>query len=131
MLWTQVKQLLYGPARRQRLGAAADASPAAMEQEQESALLNELAEGDFSADQNIVEVYTYVGLLGGKTIPWKCLMCRCSWCWNIVEIFEAEVYSCHDIVEVGMMEAYFLPLEMFLYVAALDVGRSSRIIFIF
>lgn len=27
-----------------------------MEQEQESALLSELAEGDFSADQNIVEV---------------------------------------------------------------------------
>ena len=53
---TQVKQLLYGPARRQRLGAAADATPAAMEQEQESALLSELAEGDFSADQNIVEV---------------------------------------------------------------------------
>ena len=57
---TQVKQLLYGPARRQRLGAAADASPAAMEQEQESALLSELAEGDFSADQNIVEVYTHI-----------------------------------------------------------------------
>lgn len=52
----QVKQLLYGPARRQRLGAAADSSSAMMEQEQENALLSELAEGDFSADQNIVEV---------------------------------------------------------------------------
>lgn len=51
-----MKQLLYGPARRQRLGAAGDASAAQMEQEQESALLSELAEGDFSADQNIVEV---------------------------------------------------------------------------
>lgn len=51
-----MKQLLYGPARRQRLGTAADASAAEMEQEQESALLSELAEGDFSADQNIVEV---------------------------------------------------------------------------
>lgn len=49
---------MYGPARRQRLGAAADASVAALEQEQESALLSELAEGDFSADQNIVEVRT-------------------------------------------------------------------------
>lgn len=53
---SQVKQLLYGPARRQRLGAEADASSVAMEKEQESALLSELAEGDFSADQNIVEV---------------------------------------------------------------------------
>lgn len=52
----QVKQLLYGPARRQRLGAADGSSSAMMEQEQESALLSELAEGDFSADQNIVEV---------------------------------------------------------------------------
>lgn len=51
-----MKQLLYGPARRQRLGAADGASSAIMEQEQESALLSELAEGDFSADQNIVEV---------------------------------------------------------------------------
>ncbi|CAM9771908.1 unnamed protein product, partial [Ectocarpus sp. 6 AP-2014] len=56
-LEAQVKQLLYGPARRQRLGAAGDASAAQMEQEQESALLSELAEGDFSADQNIVEVW--------------------------------------------------------------------------
>lgn len=52
----QVKQLLYGPARRQRLGAATGDSAAIMEEEQESALLSELAEGDFSADQNIVEV---------------------------------------------------------------------------
>lgn len=51
-----MKQLLYGPARRQRLGATADTSSAMMEQEQERALLSELAEGDFSADQNIVEV---------------------------------------------------------------------------
>ncbi|CAB1116161.1 unnamed protein product [Ectocarpus sp. CCAP 1310/34] len=56
-LEAQVKQLLYGPARRQRLGAPGDASAAQMEQEQESALLSELAEGDFSADQNIVEVW--------------------------------------------------------------------------
>lgn len=52
----QIKQLLYGPARRKRLGAGDDISAAKMEEEQESALLNELAEGDFSADQNIVEV---------------------------------------------------------------------------
>lgn len=52
----QVKQLLYGPARRQRLGAGNDVSAAKMEEEQENALLSELAEGDFSADQNIVEV---------------------------------------------------------------------------
>ena len=50
-----MKQLLYGPARRQRLGATEDTS-SAMEQAQESALLSELAEGDFAADQNIVEV---------------------------------------------------------------------------
>lgn len=49
---------MYGPARRQRLGSAAGDTPAAimMEQAQEGALLSELAEGDFSADQNIVEV---------------------------------------------------------------------------
>lgn len=52
----QVKQLLYGPARRQRLGIDANLSAAALEQEQETALLSELAEGDFSADENIVEV---------------------------------------------------------------------------
>eukprot|EP00752_Nemacystus_decipiens_P007715 g6898.t1 len=56
-LEAQVKQLLYGPARRQRLGAAGGSTSAMMEQEQESALLSELAEGDFSADQNIVEVW--------------------------------------------------------------------------
>lgn len=51
----QVKQLLYGPARRQRLGATEDTS-SAMEQAQETALLSELAEGDFAVDQNVVEV---------------------------------------------------------------------------
>ncbi|CAM9773902.1 unnamed protein product [Scytosiphon promiscuus] len=56
-LEAQVKQLLYGPARRKRLGAGDDVSAAKMEEEQESALLSELAEGDFSADQNIVEVW--------------------------------------------------------------------------
>lgn len=59
----QVKQLLYGPTRRQRLGADVDVSAAALEQEQESALLSELAEGDFSADQNVVEVCDIAGLL--------------------------------------------------------------------
>lgn len=51
-----MKQLLYGPARRQRLGVAAGASSEMIEQEQESALLSDLVESDFSADQNIVEV---------------------------------------------------------------------------
>lgn len=64
-----MKQLLYGPARRQRLGAADGSSSAKMEQEQESALLSELAEGDFSADQNIVEV-SLLNLLGiGFGVP--------------------------------------------------------------
>ena len=64
-----MKQLLYGPARRQRLGAADGSSSAMMEQEQESALLSELAEGDFSADQNIVEVSLLNSLGRGFSVP--------------------------------------------------------------
>lgn len=59
----QVKQLLYGSTRRQRQGADVDLSAAALEQEQESALLSELADGDFSADQNVVEVCDTTTLL--------------------------------------------------------------------
>lgn len=66
--YEQVKQLLYAPARRQRLGVEDDVSAAALEQEQESALLGELAEGDFSPDQNVVEVCF--------------LQAKASVCWN-------------------------------------------------
>ncbi|CAN0100913.1 unnamed protein product, partial [Discosporangium mesarthrocarpum] len=53
----QVKQLLYGPARRGKAGKTELAVKEKEEEEQQSALLDELAEGDFSADQNIVEVW--------------------------------------------------------------------------
>ena len=64
-----MKQLLYGPARRQRLGAADGSSSAIIEREQESALLSELAEGDFSADQNIVEVSLLKSLRRAFGVP--------------------------------------------------------------
>lgn len=51
-----MKQLLYGPARRQRPGGDKDPTAEAAEEEQERALMSELVEGDFASDQNVVEV---------------------------------------------------------------------------